>query len=288
MRKTVLALSCLVLVGGFCFSVKAQGSEDVSRRLQRIESDLTILQRQVYRARLGEGSASSGEKVTSSSNSVAAEKMPEPFAAYLTNRINSLEDSLRTLTGQVETLQHNIDTINQRVDRLVGDVDFRLTEIEKNTLNTSGVAAQSSAVSTPVNANSPTKDSAPTDAVNAYNDAYGLLKKGDYAAAEAALERFLAQNPNHDLAGNAQYWLGETYYVRGDFERAVVAFAKGFEKYKNGSKGADSLLKLGLSMANLNKKNEACIALKSFAKEFPKADALKKRAENERKRIGCK
>lgn len=70
----------------------------------------------------------------------------------------------------------------------------------------------------------------------------------------------LTKYPDHKLAGNAQYWLGEAYYAKQDFAKAAVAFAKGYEKYKDGTKGADNILKLGMSMEKLGKKQEACTA----------------------------
>ena len=99
----------------------------------------------------------------------------------------------------------------------------------------------------------------------------------------------MKEYPNSSLIGNANYWLGETYYARGLFEQAVGIFADGFTKYKKNSKAADNLLKLGLTMNKLNKKQEACTAFKSLATEFPKADnRLKDRAKAEAKKLQCK
>ncbi len=91
------------------------------------------------------------------------------------------------------------------------------------------------------------------------------------------------------MASNAQYWLGEVYYKDGNYAKAAVAFGKGYENYKNGNKGADSLYKLGLSMSMLGKDPEACAALKNVAVEFPKADAeLKNKAKSQAQKLGCK
>ena len=104
-----------------------------------------------------------------------------------------------------------------------------------------------------------------------------------------AVTTFIEKFPEHTLAGNAVYWLGETYYVRGDFEKSAITFAKCYEKYGKGNKGSDCLLKLGLSMSSLNKPNEACVAFKSLSKEYPKmVNTIKKRTEAEIKRLNCK
>ena len=84
-----------------------------------------------------------------------------------------------------------------------------------------------------------------------YDYAFGLLRQANYAGAEEAFSAFLVENPDHTLAGNAKYWLGETYYVRGNYQQAAVTFAEGFESYPDNSKAPDNLLKLGMSLASL-------------------------------------
>jgi len=121
-----------------------------------------------------------------------------------------------------------------------------------------------------------------------YKYAFALLTQSDYPGAERALTAFLAAHPNHALAGNAQYWLGETYYVRNDFNQAARAFAIGFQKYPKNAKGPDNLLKLGLSLGQLNKTKEACQSYGMLKSEFPKApQEVIRRAEAERKRLRC-
>ena len=84
---------------------------------------------------------------------------------------------------------------------------------------------------------------------------------------------FVQRYPNDPLAGNAQYWLGETYYVRKDYENAATAFAEGYQKYPESGKAADNLLKLGMSLGNLGKKSEACSAFARLDRDFPTAPA---------------
>ncbi|HEX6978709.1 MAG TPA: tol-pal system protein YbgF [Alphaproteobacteria bacterium] len=122
-----------------------------------------------------------------------------------------------------------------------------------------------------------------------YNYAYRLLVQSNYPDAEAAFREFLAQHPNDMLSGNAQYWLGETYYVRQQFEPAAQSFLAGYQNYPKSAKAPDSLLKLGMSLAALKKNAEACAALGQLAKEFPSAPPhVKDAATRERGKIGCK
>ena len=121
-----------------------------------------------------------------------------------------------------------------------------------------------------------------------YDAAYALLRKGDHVGAEKAFLAFIEAHSKHDLAGNANYWLGETYYARGQFEQAAPIFAEGFTTYKDNIKGPDNLLKLGLTMDKLGKKDEACMAFTSIDEEFPKAEqSIKDRAKEEAQKLAC-
>ena len=121
-----------------------------------------------------------------------------------------------------------------------------------------------------------------------YNFAFALLRRADYAGAAQALQTFIQRYPNDALAGNAQYWLGETYYVRRDYGNAAVAFAEGYQKYPRGGKAADSLFKLGMALDQLGQKADACRALARLDHDFPSAPApIKERASDEKKRLGC-
>lgn len=122
-----------------------------------------------------------------------------------------------------------------------------------------------------------------------YNYAYKLLVQSDYADAEGAFREFLGAHPQDPLAGNAQYWLGETFYVRQQYEQAASAFLTGYQGYPKGAKASDSLLKLGMSLAALKKNPEACAALGQLSKQFPDAPPhVKDAAQRERAKVGCK
>ena len=121
-----------------------------------------------------------------------------------------------------------------------------------------------------------------------YQYAWGLLRAQDYPGAEAALRSFISKYPQHALTGNAQYWLGETYYVRKDYRQAAVAFAEGYQTYPNSAKAPDNLLKLGLALAQIGEKADACEAFAQLGRQFPTApQSLKERATRERQRLAC-
>lgn len=238
-------------------------------RVDRLERDLQVLQRQAYQSQSGGGGIGD---------------MSAEGAASLYSKVSQIEEQMRDLTGQIEQLNYKIEQTQQRLDRMQSDVDFRFQSIEKGGPGAIGGGAapapQAPAASAPTSGSTvgvlgQTQSSgappvaAPADnAADAYRDAFNLLKKADYPAAETAFKAFLQKYGDTEYAGNAQYWLGETYYVRGQFDQAAVAFADGYKKYRKGPKAPDSLLKLGFSMRKLNQNDKACLALDQFLKEF--------------------
>ncbi len=127
-----------------------------------------------------------------------------------------------------------------------------------------------------------------TDPARAYENAISLLKQRDYSLAEKAFRDFLKVNPDHTLAPNAKYWLGEAYFAQNKYDQAARIFAEGYQKYPKGAKAADNLLKLGLSLAAKGNGADACVALGQIAKDFPNsAAAVRNRADQEMRKLKC-
>ncbi|MBX9926322.1 MAG: tol-pal system protein YbgF, partial [Hyphomicrobiaceae bacterium] len=137
-------------------------------------------------------------------------------------------------------------------------------------------------------ATGPSGGNDPAAAKSAYEAAYQYLLQQDYGAAETAFDDFIRRYPNDGLAGNAQFWLGETHFVRGQFKAAASAFLKGYRTYGRSTKAPDSLLKLAMSLGRLGQKDEACSALGELGGKYPQATAdVKSRAAAEKSRVGC-
>lgn len=121
-----------------------------------------------------------------------------------------------------------------------------------------------------------------------YENAFSLLKSGDYTQAETAFKAFLSNHNGHALSSNAQYWLGETYYVRGDYQQSARVFAEGFQKYPQSSKAPDSLLKLGMSLAGMGNASDACVALAKLKADFATVNSpVVRRADVEMAKLSC-
>lgn len=122
-----------------------------------------------------------------------------------------------------------------------------------------------------------------------YEQAFALLRDRNYEAAGTAFDEFLKRWPNHELSSNAKYWLGESWYVRNNFERAARIFAEAYQAAPKGPKGPDNLLKLGLSLNGMGKKDEACLTLAQLQKEYGASTSpILARAQQEAGRMGCK
>jgi tol-pal system protein YbgF len=288
-----------------------QRVEALVNRLERLERDLGALSRQVYR---GDAPAPKG-----GASSIPSGPPPSgDIYSRIEARLQQIESELRGLTGNVETLTHANSELGARLERMQKDVELRLSDLEKGG---AGRGAAPQAMGAPAGASdspgaSPRegvlgtmserdrgqKGGAPADAQpdtrrvalpqgtpqQQYDYALGLLSKSDYVGASQAFQEFLDKNPGTPLAANARYWLGESYYVRKDYNGAARVFLDGFTKDQKGPKAPDTLLKLGMSLTNLDKKKEACATYDKLAKDFPDAaSSIKQRLPAERKRAGC-
>lgn len=171
-----------------------------------------------------------------------------------------------------------------------------LTELAAPTTTSPPPATPQTAMAAPQAAPAPTQKSTPAVASilpegsprERYQYAFGLMSQARYDDAEAALKEFIAQHGDDPLAANARYWLGETYYVRKSFMDAAQAFFQAYKSTPDGAKAPDSLLKLGMSMASLEKTEEACATFGKLRKEFAELKpGIEKTLNRETKRLKC-
>jgi tol-pal system protein YbgF len=121
-----------------------------------------------------------------------------------------------------------------------------------------------------------------------YDLAYGHVLRKDYALAEEGLRGFLKKYPSDRLAGDAQFWLGESMFQRQKFRDAADAFVVMAKKYERHSKAPDALLRLGQSLASLKEKELACATFREVSNKYPRAsNSVKQTVEREEKRVRC-
>lgn len=213
-------------------------------------------------------------------------------AVYIEDRFNQLQQSLTNLTGQLEQLQNRNARLQQQMEKMQADYEYRIEQLEKGGGARPGGAAPrpGAQAGVPAAPSTPTPGPAPAGATpeQLYDDSVKKLQDGDYAGAERGFKTFIQRSPQNKLAGNAQYWLGETYYARRDYNSALTAFAEGYKVYKNSPKGPDNLLKLGITMSVLGRKPDACAVFARFNQDYPRAtDLQKRRIDQERQKNGC-
>jgi tol-pal system protein YbgF len=301
----------LLLIAGALFAVlmTAEATAGFSQnadtgqlmgRINQLENQIQTLSRAVYRGKApspAEAAAFSGASDTGA-------------MANIEVRLSQLETQQRQLTGQLERMNHDIQQMKTRLDRTLTDNEQRFQQLERGGTR-SGAATGSTTTATAsgelyaedvtaqvarTSGNSTARTlgtvggSGRSDPANIlYDNAFSDIREAKYDAAEDKFKRFMAMYPSHSLAANAQYWLAETHYVRGDYQQAARMFAQGYQDYPKGSKAPDSLLKLGLSLGQLGKKEDACLSLAQLKKEYAGDQSpVIRRADQESKRLGCK
>lgn len=273
----------------------------------------------------GSSSMSSSSSDDMSGGIVASPLSAQTENSYQGNlevRLSEVENQMRSLRGQLEEKDFAIRQLQEKLDKALADIDMRLnsgagaaaspvTTPPPSTSGTlqSGDMGDTSAPPQPADPNSPASAASPTqqnlgtlssapggavippssnDVASQYESAFSKLKSGDYKTAQVEFDRFLKANPNHQLAANATYWYGETFYAQNKFQDATRIFAESYKKYPKGPKAPDSLLKLGMSLGGSGKTKEACVAFKQLKKQYPSgSSAVLKRADQEMSKLAC-
>ena len=128
-----------------------------------------------------------------------------------------------------------------------------------------------------------------TTASKQYEFATGFLKIGDYNTAERAFREFVLTNPDHNLAGNAQYWYAETFRIRQLYTDAASAYLEGYQNYPKSDKAPINLLKLGVSLVQIGEKDQGCLMILGVKKQYPNAkESVIQKAKYEEKKFECK
>lgn len=285
MRRLFVAASAVLIA----LPAFAQSNAELMDRLSRLERDVNFVQKQVYTG------APAGDPNAMGAATGAG-------AAQLEVRLSAIEEQLRAMRGQVETAQYASGEAQRNVQKLKEDMEYRLGALEQAqsaaaiTAESGAVAAATAEPAAEVKPDVPAsyQPAAATgadfpDSNSAYNAAFKELNSKNYSAAATKFDDFVRKYPKDPLTSNAYYWLGESYYARGDYTRAAEGFRKGFESNPQGQKAPDNLLKLAMSLDNIKRTSEACIVLGQVVSKYGEgAPRTKQRAEAERTRMQCK
>ena len=163
--------------------------------------------------------------------------------ADLLQQLESLQAEMRNLRGQVEVQANEIERLKARQRELLADIDRRVTELERHGTGTapSGAASAGTTAAAP----GPVSSAVSAREQQDYDAAFAFMKQGVYGSATKGFRDFIAKYPESTLRDNAQFWLGEAYFVARNFRQAREEFTKLMSNHPNSSKLPDALLKIG-------------------------------------------
>ena len=287
--------------------------QSISDQIQVITKDLKTLEKAVYKK----------SDVTSSSvlSSIKSDGLNEDIMTKHLLKLNEIENQFRELTNKFEEVNFKLDKLSTRVTKIQSDNQLRFSDLENETVSKPknkkvslpgsskpqdfGAAPAYETSNLPKEQSINSVDSAQTvitqepekresllpnkSPEEQYEFAVSFMKVGDYETAEFALKEFIDKNKDHDLAGSAQYWYGETFRIRQLYSDAASAYLDGYQNYPKSKKAPDNLLKLGITMVELGEKDQGCKMISGLKKEYPKASkSVLQKAQYEQKKFKCK
>ena len=282
--------------------------KSISDQIQVITKDLKTLEKAVYQK--------SDINLSTNSNSLKADGLNEDVLTKHLLKLNEIEDQFRELTNKFEEVSFKLDKLSSRVTKIQSDTQLRFSDLENGTPSLQkekpvslpgtskpkdfGANPAYQTKNLPTNQSINSIESAQTviteepenkksllpnkPAKEQYEFAVSFMKIGDYETAEFALREFIDKNKDHDLAGSAQYWYGETFRIRQLYSDAATAYLDGYQNYPKSKKAPDNLLKLGITMVQLGEKDQGCKMITGLKKEYPKASkSVLQKAQYEQK-----
>ena len=315
MNQIFNSLTKIILIFVFAFfSIhKTYAEEESQSLLQEVEllkKDIKTLEKAVY-------------SKDNTNNSISTISNGDDVLTKHLLKLSELEEQFKNLTNSFEEVNFKLDKLSNRITKIQTDNQMRFQDLESNTQETSSVSKKKKklpgsdqpselgsisdsdvasieevqktqsveSVGTVV-----TETAARTEKIlpdknpeEQYEFATSFLKVGDYETAEYALREFIDLNPKHALAGNAQYWYGETFRVRQLYQDAASAYLDGYQKYPKSSKAPVNLLKLGVMLVQIGEKEQGCSMIIGVKDQYPKANqSVIQKAEYEKKKFNCK
>jgi len=295
------------------YRVHAEDTELILQQLQILQKDIKTLEKAVY-SQPGTGMSSNG-KASNSTDDVLTQHLL---------KLSDLEEQFKILTNSFEEINFKLDKLSSRITKVQVDNQMRFQDLERSGLNQRTSTASSGIIKLPGSGEAQdlggvsdsdiasleqvqktqsvesvgtvvTETAQRTEKIlpetspeEQYKFAISFLKVGDYETAEFALREFVDVNPKHELAGNAQFWYGETFRIRQLYQDAATAYLDGYQKYPKSKKAPRNLLELGVMMVQLGEKTQGCKMILGIKKQYPTASqSVIQRAEYNRKKFGC-
>ena len=293
----------------------AEDTQIILEQLQTLQRDIKTLEKAVYSQDVK--TTFDNEDLSSGDNDVLTKHLL---------KLSELEEQFKILTNSFEEVNFKLDKLSNRITKVQTDNQMRFQDLESESgsLNTaskkkkklpgsgeaqdfgqalelekdSEVAAaeqiqKTQSIESVGTVLTETAERAEKILPNVstqeqYKFAVSFIKVGDYDTAELALREFVDNNPKHELAGNAQYWYGETFRVRQLYQDAATAYLDGYQKYPKSNKAPVNLLKLGVMLVQIGEKEQGCSMILGVKEQYPKANqSVIQKAEYEKKKFNC-
>ena len=312
LNKTLIFVILLIFIKPASAEEDEIYLKEIADQIKVITNDLKTLEKAVYKK--------SDVVSLKPSSSVSSDGLNEDIMTKHLLKLNEIEDQFRELTNKFEEVNFKLDKLSTRVTKIQSDTQLRFSDLETGTNTTVekqsalpgstkpqdfGAAPAYQTSNLPKNQSINSIESAQTviaeepeqresllpekPAEEQYEFAVSFMKIGDYETAEFALKEFIDKNKDHDLAGSAQYWYGETFRIRQLYSDAASAYLDGYQNYPKSMKAPDNLLKLGITMVQLGEKDQGCKMISGIKKEYPKANkSVLQKAQYEQKKFKCK
>lgn len=238
-------------------------------------------------------------------------------SAKLMAQLDDMREQIKELRGDLEKLQFQSNKLDDKFAKSSADLEYRLGQLEKSksedannqklfenidsNLDNDVILQRMGEFNTDNGSKQSTQDAEiKKDPVLAkkirdkqmeqeYQDCYSTLKAGNYKKAREDFREFIKKYPDVDLVGSARYWIGETLFNQGEYEKAAVEYLQGYQAAVRGLRAPDNLLKLSKSLASIDHRSEACLTLSKLAREFPNAQSsINKERQKDWKALKCK
>ncbi len=268
MKFIHLLLLLLVLSLAGCAS---QGSLDnVRNDIDSIKTRLFTIDRDLSGAR-EEAKVSVGAMEKGFASDVAAVRK---ISADIQATIDSTKGEMQSLNGKLDDTVLAVKKPAEELSRYKEDADKRIMALEERILKQQ---TQIDALTKKLTEAAPVKTDEPALSPEAqYQKGLTIFNASGFIAARELFTKFLEQNPKHELAANAHYWIGETHYSEKNFEQAILSYQEVIKNYPGKDKVAAAMLKQAMAFNEIKDSKSAKFVLKKLVEGFPKSEEAKK------------
>ncbi|MES2214678.1 MAG: tol-pal system protein YbgF [Pseudomonadota bacterium] len=201
------------------------------------------------------------------------------------SRLTNCENELQSLIGRVENLERAVSEIKSSG----GTKHSSRDEVASNAHNLQAATSHDTMQPLSVIPNESSTGKDVTSEKQHYDLALVALKDQKFEDAENRFAEFIAKYPKSAVLSNAYFWYGESFFRRGNFEKAAINYLKCYKQFPKAAKASDALLKLALSLGEMKKTKEACAMLAKLEQEFKDRPAASiKRSRDAKNKYGCK